>query len=123
MADRYTQEKRLSFVTPPVVQQRQVQQQYASKHVFASARKHYDDGWGDRYKIKKDTALKDDVPDTVKGNGSINLGWYDAPEAEQDPEDRRFEKKCTIAYEDGKYKDETSIYHCGPSGKRHYYNS
>ncbi len=103
------------------VLQKQAQQQYASKFVAESARNHYKDGWGEQYGIENDDELKENVPDEVTGSGYEDLGWYDAPDSEQDPNDRTFQKQCTILYRDGKYKDETLIYHCGPSGRKHWY--
>ena len=100
----------------------QAKQLYARKIVAESARAHYDDGWGDKYDITDDDTLKADVPDEVTGSGGINLGWYDAPENEQVEGDRLFEKYCTIEYADGNRDDETKIYHCGPSGRRHYHD-
>jgi hypothetical protein len=95
---------------------------YANKLILPAARRHYNDGWGARYGITNDPALRAAVPDSVRGSGNIGLGWFDAPEAEQDPRDRRFQKYCSIGYRDDIYvQNKTVIYHCGPSGARHYY--
>ena len=97
-------------------------QLHPCKFVTKSARKHYDDGWGEKYDIEGDGSLKADVPDNVTGSGGIDLGWFDAPEDEQVKGDRRFEKECTIEYADGNRINETKIFHCGPTGPRHYYD-
>ena len=100
-----------------------VQQHYARKNVLESAQRHYDDGWGERYGITDDETLMGEVPKSVRGGGEIDLGWFDGPEDDQDPEDRRWEKWCNIAYKNDKYEEETTaIYHCGPTGPRNWYD-
>jgi hypothetical protein len=99
-----------------------VQQLHANKLVLDSAKAHYADGWGARYNITTDNLLKGQVADNVVGSGSVNLGWFDGPEAEQNPEDRRFQKQCWIGYRDHSFvSNKTVIYHCGPSGAPHWY--
>lgn len=94
-----------------------------SKIVETSARKHYHDGWGAKYKIQNDTALEAKVPDSVKGSGEVPLGIYESgPRWFHKGEQYKKGKKCNILYKDveegwGKYKSKsTSIYHCGPTG-------
>lgn len=96
----------------------------SDKRVELSAQRHYTDGWGAKYGIQDDATLKSRVPNSVKGDGTINLGiyeygkrwWYQGKQYKKG-------KSCTIVYADGeegwgksrsKY---TSIYHCGPSGE------
>jgi hypothetical protein len=98
-----------------------VSQLLAHKIVLSSAKAHYADGWGARYGITSDFQLKAEIRDDDSGSGGINLGWFDGPENEQAPNDRRFQKECTIAYRDAIENDTTAIYHCGPSGPRHWY--
>jgi hypothetical protein len=94
------------------------------KRVEDSATGHYTDGWGAKYGIQDDATLKGRVPDSVKGNGSINLGFYESRPRWwfQGKQYKKF-KLCTIIYKDGKegwgkYESKyTSIYHCGPSGE------
>lgn len=99
-----------------------VQQHRAAKYVDPAARKHYADGWGGGYKVTKDADLKTKVPNTVTGDGEISLGRWFAPDSEQDPDDRRFAKDCQIIYGDGAKDNETKIFHCGPSGKKYWYD-
>ena len=98
-----------------------VNQLYANKVVLDTARNHYDDGWGARYDITDDNALKAAVPNTVRGFGEISLGWFDAPETQQDPKDRRFQEECKIGYRNAREAEATAIYHCGPSGPKYWY--
>lgn len=93
----------------------------AKKFVNPSARRHYTDGWGAKVGITSDSKLKEQVPESATGAGTISFGLVDAPDSEQDPADRRFKKAVTIEYDDGKNEDETAIFHSGPSGRRHYY--
>ncbi len=95
-----------------------------NKAVESSAQKHYDDGWGAKYNIQTDEALKGSVSDEVKGNGDINLGIFEFGNRWIYKGDQyKKGKKCNILYKDaeegwGKYKSKlTSIYHCGPTGE------
>ena len=98
-----------------------VNQLYANKVVLDTARNHYGDGWGARYNITDDDALKASVSNSVRGSGEISLGWFDAPETEQDPDDRRFQKECKIGYRNAREAATTAIYHCAPSGPKYWY--
>lgn len=99
-----------------------VKQLYANKHVYPEARHHYNDGWGAGVKVQNDDQLKAKVDDSVTGSGTVSLGIWYAPMAEQDINDRKKAKEVTIIYKDGKFQDETAIKHCGPSGKIYWSN-
>lgn len=95
----------------------------SSKIVESSAQNHYNDGWGAKYRIQDDAALKTRVPDSVKGEGEIQLGIYESrPRWFYKGDQYKQGKKCNILYKDvevgwGKYKSKsTSIFHCGPTG-------
>ncbi|WP_372378360.1 hypothetical protein ACBZ91_04495 [Vibrio natriegens] len=95
----------------------------ASKIIEYSARRHYKDGWGAKYAIQTDDALRTKVPDGVKNDGEIHLGFYDTGRSwYYKGEQYKKVQKCNILYKDiqqgwGKYKSKsTSIYHCGPTG-------
>ncbi|NOY83860.1 MAG: hypothetical protein GXO96_03370 [Nitrospirae bacterium] len=107
----------------PRVKQLKTTQFRNSKQVQVSAQKHYNDGWGAKYNIQTDDALKAKVPNRVKGEGEINLGIYEYGDKWfYKGDEYKKGKKCTIQYDDaeegwGKHKTKlTSIYHCGPSG-------
>ena len=87
-----------------------------NKFITEHAKIHYKDGWGAAYGITNNYALKSAVPDSVTGAGSIDLGEFDAPPAEQTTPGRIKSKDCSIGYEDGRYHDETKIFACGPLG-------
>jgi hypothetical protein len=91
------------------------------KYVDPAARRHYTDGWGEKIGVTKDAELKQQVSNEVTGDGSVGFGLIDAPESQQDPDDRRFKQYVSIAYADGAAPNETKIYHSGPSGPRKYY--
>lgn len=99
----------------------EVRQNYAIRVVSDGARHHYEDGWGEQYGITDDDTLIASVPKAVRGAGWIDLGSYDAPDAEQVEGDRRFKKQCWIGYANAKQEETTLITHCGPSGKKQYY--
>lgn len=80
--------------------------------ITASARKHYDDGWGDAYGITNDDDLEDTVYDgsSELGVQEISLGTCQNPE-------EHISKYCNVLYENwtGKKGDDIStIFHCGP---------
>lgn len=93
-----------------------VHQLRVQKRILDAARVHFDDGWGVLYGITNNATLRSSVPNSVTGSGSIDLGEYDAPDAEQDTEGRIKSKYCHIGYRDNNEATETVIYHCGPSG-------
>jgi len=99
-----------------------VQQYYANRIVANGARHHYTDGWGEQYGITSDAELIASVDKSVRGSGWIDLGWFDAPEEEQVEGDRRFQKQCWIKYVNANQPETTLITHCGPSGKKEYYD-
>jgi hypothetical protein len=93
--------------TPNVVQ--------LSWKIYNSARRHYNDGWGDLYNIIRDQDIKDDINDSgtsAIGRQSLSLGtYYHRGEGK-----RRW---CSIGYENyGKNRhgdEDTDVFHCGPS--------
>lgn len=89
----------------------------AVKTVSPSARRHYGSDWATSYGIGTDTTLKANVPNSVTGEGEIDLGihWGTTDEG------RDVRKRCKIGYGDYRYPGGqgafgTKIYHCGPSG-------
>lgn len=94
----------------------------ADKRVEASAQKHYNDGWGAKYGVQNETDLKAKVSDSVKGYGTVDLGYFVKNSWMYKGDSYRNLTECNIIYTDreegwGKYKSKyTSIYHCGPTG-------
>lgn len=83
--------------------------------IYNSARRHYNDGWGNLYNITHDQDIKDDINDsgtTAIGRQSLSLGSY----YHNGEYVRRW---CSIGYENyglnrhGDY--DTDVFHCGPS--------
>lgn len=99
-----------------------IAQMRSDKRIEDSARKHYNDGWGAKYGIQNDDSLKAKVPDSVKGDGTVDLKIWEYQRWVYKGDTYRKGKRCTIEYKDGeegwgKYKSKyTSIYHCGPMG-------
>jgi hypothetical protein len=98
-----------------------VRQDRANRVVTVAARRHYHDGWGDQYGITSDAELIAAVSPNVQGQGTIDLGWWEAPAAEARRRSGPFEKQCTIEYDDGEQADTTVIIHCGPSGAAQFF--
>ena len=120
MANDYSKEKYSNLITAANMSGSRVgggiHQLRAQKRILDSARTHFNDGWGGLYGITNNATLRSSVPNSVTGSGSIDLGEYDAPDAEQDTEGRIKSKYCHIGYRDNDEATETVVYHCGPSG-------
>lgn len=91
--------------------------------VIGSGRYHYDDGWGAMAGIESDEDLIDAIGPVDKvGYKEIYLGYYVAPDSEQAPDDRRFAKAFKIAYRAAREPNTVAVFHCGPSGRKEYFN-